>query len=736
MAIYSFGRSLALAATLLVGSGVAFTVSAVDAKPTPAVREVDLKARMKSLIAESLKVGDLWTAIQADAYASQKLGVRSSGILGTSEVIGDPLLAFPARIVGHHQRGDQLIVIAGQRLHRLAMDGRPLAVSQPLPFVPQASAVSADGMFVAVAERQRAPTWALKVSVRNLTTGAEIFAGTLPLVASDFIHSDIQIAPDGSAVMVGVVNDDGNAAPRTAVLRAGGKHVVVPAYFRPAAIAADGTWGIAEPTSNLDGEERHWALLHGGMSLLCRSIAVGPTVAALISQDERDRVQVVARDGTRSLLTLPRPLTGSARVLSAGEWLIVTSGWPREAAAQEVDLLGTPVDAGASEPFTSWFYRWSDLAGGGLLTQPALTVPGVPGISTLSSSTVFVGAETAVQVVDLTQAKPEAKPLMTAVGRVRFIEPRHGRVVLWLRDGQYQVIDESGADLWNGVATDGVQLHDPWFASIHQDDGSVAWVRLTATLAERVSAGLTIPAGGDYELSLDRYHRRLIAARSRAEWVEFDPATGKPVKAVGIRALRPQVVNIGPGAVVSAFAVQWARLVPRLAPPVVEDPASRWNPLDAWRVNGTLVVLDHHGQVHIAGRKRGVYQTLGSVDHPTMFAQTATGDLMITSDENVGRARLAAGPILATEGVGIGQPAVPLAEGPWKVKNLFFIPPRGGSLMWDATRCGFIPARLRSPPPPATGMLVVTESLVFDLDPAVGKQFGVIDKAGLRDAEE
>jgi hypothetical protein len=261
-------------------------------------------------------------------------------------------------------------------------------------------------------------------------------------------------------------------------------------------------------------------------------------------------------------------------------------------------------------------------------------------------------------------------------------------------------------------------------------------VRLAATPTERINARLAIPAGGDYELSLDRYHRRLISARSRAEWVEFDVATGKLVKAVGIRPLRPQVVSTGPGAVISAFTVQWARLVPRLAPPVVEDPASRWNPLDAWRVNGTLVVLDHHGQVHIAGRKRGMYQTLGSVDFPTMFAQTATGDLMITSDENLGRARLAAGPILATEGVGIGQPAVPLAEGPWKVKNLFFMPPRGGSLMWDATRCGFVPARLRSPPPPATGMLVVTESLVFDLDPSIGKQFGVIDKAGLRDADD
>lgn len=734
MATCALVRSLTLAAALLVGSGAALTTIAVDAKPIPARGEAELKARMKSLVTESLKAGDLWTAIQADAYASQKLGVRSAGILGNSEVIGDPLFAFPARIISHHQRGDQLIVVAGQRIHRLAPDGRPLAVSQPLPFVPYTTAMSPDGTFLALAERQRQPAWALSVLVRNLITGADVFTGTLPLVRSDFIHGDIQIAPDGSAVMVGILNDDGNAGPRTAVLRAGGKHVALPAFYRPLTIASDGVWAIAEPVSNMDGEDRHWTLLHGGAAVLCRSAVAGPGVAALITLEQRDQVQLVARDGSRSPLLLPRALNSGARLLSTGDWLIIASGWPREAAATEVDLLGNPVEA-PSEPYTTWFYRWSELSAGALLPQPALTVAGVPGIGTLTGSTVFIGDETAVQVVDLSTAKPEAKPLLTAAGRVRFIDSRHGRVVLWLRDGKYQVIDESGVDLWHGVAEDGVQVHDPWFVSVHQDDGSVGWVRLSATVAERTSTPLAL-AGGGYELELDRYHRRLVAVRSRAEWLEFDPLTGKQSKTAGIRPVRPQVAHWGPGAAISTFSAQWARLVPRLAAPVVDDPASRWNPLDAWRVNGTLVVLDHHGQVHIAGRKRGSYQTLGSVDHPMMFAQTAMGDLMITSEENLGRARLAAGPILATEGNGIGQPAQPLPEGPWRVRNLFYMPPRGGSLMWDATRCGFIPQRLRSPPPPATGMLVVTDSLVFDLDPTVGKQLGVLDKGGLRDLEE
>ncbi len=733
MTSYAVVRSLLFATAMMVSSGVVSLMPAVDTKPTPAPKEADHRARMKSLVAEALKGGDLWTAIQADAYASQKLGVRSAGLLGSSEVLGDPLFAFPARIAGQHQRGEQVIVIAGQRIYRLASDGRPLAVSQPIPFVAHATAVTNDGVFVALVERTRTPAWTLKVVVRNLTTGSEVFSASLPLVASDYIHGDIHIAPDGSAVMVGVLNDDDNAGPRTAVMRAGGKHVVVPAYYRPVAIGSDGVWGIAEPASNIGGDDRHYALLHGGTSLLCRSVAVGSGVAAMISLEDRANVQVIAGDGKRSTLRLPHALGTSARVLSAGEWLVVASGWPKQGQAA-VDLLGNPVSS-AAEAYTSWFYRWSEVATDATQAQPLLSVPGIPGVSTLAATTVFVGGED-VQVVDLTQAKPLAKKLMTPVGQVRYIESRHGRVLLWLREGKYQVIDESGVDLWNGVAGNGVDLHDPWYASTYQEDGTITWVRLAALPGERLATRLALPPGGGYELELDRYHRHLLAVRTRADWMEFDPSTGKALKGVGIRPLRPQVVAPGSGSAISAFTVQWARLLPRLATPVVEDPASRWNPLDAWRVNGTLVVLDHHGQVHVAGRKRGSYQTLGSVDYPAMFAQTAMGDLMIASEENVGRARLAAGPILATEGQGIGQPAQPLLEGPWRVKNLFFMPPRGGSLLWDATRCGFTPARLRSPPPPATGMLVITDSLVFDLDPGVGKQFGVLDKAGLRDADE
>jgi hypothetical protein len=695
-----------------------------------AAKQVDLKARMKALVAEALKSGDLWTAIQADAFASQKLGVRSSGVLGGAEILGDPLFAFPNRLGGFAQRGDLLAVASGNRFYRLAADGHPLGVSIPLTITPSALGLSTDGTYVALVERQRIPELALKLSVRTVATGAEVFSATQTILRGDYLYGDVQVADDGSAVVVGLLNDDGNDVPRLAVLRASGKHVMVRGYFRPIGIANGGNWGLAEPQENRSADTRVYALLQGGMTMTCQSAVMGPGVAAVIPQ-EQTTVQIVGHDGTQSALPLPRPLGTSGRVTATAEWLLIGSGWAK-VDENEVDLLGNPV--GPGEPYVTWFYRWSDLAKDPAKAVPVLTVNGLSGISTLVPTTVFVGWETDVRVVDLTQTTPEAKPLMTTVAKVRFIEPSHGRMLLWLRENKYQVIDESGADLWNGVAPNGVVIHDPWYAHIRHDDGHYEWIKF-GLAAERQVSRLQVPAGSDYEIQLDRYHRHLIATRSRREWVEFSPTTGKVIPAIGLREFRPQMTFRESGRAVSQFSVQAARLVPRLDPPVPEEPSTRWNPRDAWRVNGSLLVIDHHGQVYISGRKRGTHQLLGNLDYPNEFAQTLAGDLVITNEEQLARARFAAGPILATEGQGIGQRSQPLPEGPWRVKSTFFVPPRGSSMMWDAQRCGFVPVRLRSPPPPATNLLVVTDSLVIDVDPVLGKQLGVIDKSGQRDLE-
>lgn len=697
-----------------------------------AAKQIDLKARMKTLVAEALKAGDLWTAIQADAFASQKLGVRSSGVLGGAEILGDPLFAFPHRLGGFAQRGDVLAVASGNRFYRLAADGHPLGVSIPLTITPTTLGLSVDGTYVALIERQRNPEWALKLSVRTVATGAEVFSATQPIVRSDYIYGDVQVAADGSAVVVGLLNDDGNDVPRLAVLRASGKHVVVKGYYRPVGIANGGGWGLAEPQENRSADERVWTLLQGGMSMTCQSVAMGPSMAAVIPQEQATTVHIVGRDGTQSMLPLPRLLGSSARVSANADWLLVGSGWAKSD-ENEVDLLGNPV--GPGEPYVTWFFRWNDLAKDPANAVPALTVNGLHGISSLVPTTVFVGWEKDVRVIDLTQSTPEAKPLMTAVANVRWIEPRHGRLVLWLREDKYQVIDEAGADLWNGIATNGVTVHDPWYAEAHHEDGHREWIKL-GTAAERQVTRLQLPAGGGFELELDRYHRHLLASRSRTEWVEFAPATGKQIPAAGLRDRRPQMTFLGSGSMISQFSVQAARLVPRLDPPVPEEPSTRWNPRDAWRVNGSLLVIDHHGQIYISGRKRGTHQLLGNVDHPNEFAQSMAGDLVISNDEQLARARFAAGPILATEGQGIGQRSQPLPEGPWRVKATFFVPPRGPSMMWDAQRCGFVPARLRSPLPPSTNLLVVTDSLLIEVDPALGKQLGVLDKGGLRDLDE
>ena len=692
---------------------------------TPLPREVDLKTRMKALIGEALKAGDLWTAIQADAFATSRLGVRSSGLLGASEIIGDPLFAFPHMISSYHQRGDTLVVVSGARIYRLGLDGHPLAVPITLPFVPDHGVLSRDGRFLALLERQKAPVRQLKVSVVTMPAGSEVFSALVPLVSGDAIYGPPQIAEDGSAVVVTLIDSE-ETQTRLQVVRGSGKSVAVPGYFRPLGVGVNGAWALAEPLTNREADERVWMLLAAGQATPLLNCTAGPGLGAVITQEAPTQLHIVLADGSLAALPLPLPLERKARVASVGEYLVLSTGWP--SAAEEVDLLGNPI-AVATTP-TTMLFRWSDLVQPAT-AKPVLTLPGVFGHSQLTATLVFMGAGTQLSQIDLTQAPLAAKPLLTAPREIRFVDAVAGRLMLWLGHDERLVASEDGHVLWHGPAVSAV-VHDPWFLEVRGEDHVVDWVRLAEKPEERLVTRLKLPNPGTYDLELDRYHRRLVASAGRRDWHEFDPLTGKPVGDPLHGEVRPRVVVVSPregGLMIS----QAARLVPRLLPP--EDESTlRWNPLDAWRVGPSLVVLDHHGQVYVAGRKRGTYPVIGSVDHALGMGQTAAGEVVMADDEHKVVAGLAAGPALVFSGPAIGTKAEPFPEGPWRVKNLFFIPPRGPSLVWDAIHCGFTPSRLRSPL--TGGMLAVTDSLVFDLDPALGRQLGVLDKAGLRDADD
>jgi hypothetical protein len=724
---------------LLLAAMVSSTIwageHAKNVVPPAPPREVDLKLRMKALIAEALKAGDLWTAIQADAFASQKLGVRSGGVLGGSEILGDPLYAFPTLIGCFQQHGDLLMVVSGDRLYRLGLDGRPLGLSLPLGMTPHYSGLSHDGRLLMLVDRQTFPGWQLKVSVRAMPAGNEVFGTTVPLTRGEYVFGAPQVSVDGSAMVIGLLDaDDEN--PRLQVVRTNGKNVSVRGHARPRGIGAEGTWALVD-SLDPEADSRAATLLQGGMATAMHRAVAGPGVAAVIPAGEHLGVQLVGRDGMLTPLPLPVALSSNAQLVSLGDHLIIGSGWVR-ASRGEVDLLGNPVEA-AAQPYTTCLVRWSDLESRTGDAPPLLQLRGPFTASATLPNTVFIATGHQLMAYELTAAEPVGRPLMDLGGDVHYLDGQHGRLVMWMRDGSKLVVSEEGKELWRGPGG-AVRLHDPWHAEVAHEGAPRGWVRLAEDPAARKTSVPALPAtdDNDHEFRLDRYHRRLLAFYGRRRWAELDPHLATMVHHATPREAAPQVVPLGTYPWRGNLVIQAARLVPRFAEPTSEavaDAAQYWNPRDAWRVGGTTVVLDHHGQVFTTGRKRGTFVSLGSVDRGDFLALGKQGELVVAQEEGQIVGLLAAGPTLVGEGPSIGSASDPLPEGPWRVKNQFFIPPRGQSLMWDAARCGFTPRHLRSPPG-SPGLLVVTDSLVIDLDPVIGKQLGTQDRQGLRDLDD
>ena len=148
----------------------------------------------------------------------------------------------------------------------------------------------------------------------------------------------------------------------------------------------------------------------------------------------------------------------------------------------------------------------------------------------------------------------------------------------------------------------------------------------------------------------------------------------------------------------------------------------RLAPRDAWKAGLALLIYDHSGQVFAPGRKRGPMAAIGTCETGDHFA-LFKGALAIAGPANVLTATFVPGPVLSKD-LPVPPPlAEPLPGGSWRVDELNFASPKAGLLTWDAVRAGFYPRLLRSPPG-SPGLLVITASVVIDLDPLYAKLFG------------
>jgi hypothetical protein len=720
--------SVGLVLALLLQSASASAVEqvkAVDQAKATAPTVAELKTRMKTLTTEALKVGDLWTAIQADAYASQKLGVRSSGVLGASTIIGNPLFAFPHQINAYWDRDERLIVVSGSRVYQLSPDGYPLGVSIQTLVTPTYSSLSRDGRFLALIERVTAPQYAFKISVLDLSDGREAWNARIALDRGDSLYGGIQISSEGHALAF-IIYDSTETIARMQVVRSSGKHVSVPGYYRVAAIGAEGVWGIAEPIANRAVGTVSWTILSAGKTTEV-SRAVGYNgMAAVISAGPEYHLKGVTAEGTIVEMAQPMVFTTASRLYTTGEWLIAVSGKSPvtvPAGEPEVDLLGNPI-VETKQPYTLACYRWADLATPAQ-AKPVHVILGNGAVSQITPGVIYYWKSGKVYVLDLNAATVAPKEFSN-LGVLEDYDLDHGRVVMEYAEGRKQIIKEDGTELWSGVGQK-VILLDAWRAIVHDDKGACALVHLAVDAAQRKRLPLDVPDATYIVFEYDRYGRRLVVSRSARSWIEYDPQTGKRMATHEGERAKPIVPTWG--FPYGRFSIQAARLVERDAPPPT-DPSQQWNPMDAWQIGNSMMVLDHHGQIHITGKKRGTYQTIGSIDHGDHFG-VAGDDLGVANEVGAAVAAFAPGPTIVQ--VRPGGPALDeMPEGPWRIKSPFYIPPRSAPLIFDPTKCGFTPRLLRSPPGSAF-MLMVTDSVIIETDANLGKALGILDKQGLRD---
>ena len=721
-----FGGCLAFA----LGAMFCTSAVAVDQSRATAPTVTELKSRMKALTSEAMKSGDLWTAIQADAYTNQKLGVRTSGVLGASEIIGNPLFAFPNLINAYWDRGDRLIVVSGPRVYQLSPDGYPLGLSIATSVISTYSGLSRDGRYLALIQRVTTPEYLMKVSVLDMSDGSEAWTASVPMVRGDALYGPIHISTEGRSLGF-IIYDSNETAPRLQVVRASGKHVSVPGYCRATAIGAEGIWALAEPLSNMTAESLTWSVLSAGKVTEVKRGVSSHGIAAVLSAGPEHRLQIVTAEG--AIVEPPQPMTFSrnARLYTTGDWLITANGSAAVAAPTgepELDLLGNPIVQPQQASVSALAcYRWSDLVSPEK-AQPVYKIEGRCLVSQLTPGLIFVSQSDKVQSVDLTAATITPKNI-PVLGPLEDINSSHGRLIMEYADGKKQIVMEDGTELWSGPARRIVML-DTWHAMVRDEKNAFTLLHLAVDQAQRKALLIDVPDTTYTDFEYDRYDRRLVVSRGSRSWIEYDVQTGKRIAAHEGELRKPIVPTWG--SPYGRFSVQAARLVPRDGPAPV-DPSVQWNPRDAWRVGSSLIVLDHHGQVYVSARKRGTYTTIGSVDFGYRFGVLGS-DMGIANVDGLAVASLAPGPTVVPARPGSAQPMDEMPEGPWKIKQFFYMPPRSPSLIFDPTKCGFTPRVLRSPTG-GTTMLMVTDSVVIDVDANFGKAFGIVDKQGLRDLE-
>jgi hypothetical protein len=682
---------------LLLGS-----VSAADLTPAES-------KELRALYQDAVSAGDIWTGIQIEASSKIK-GSAQRGILGASKVYGQPLFAFPTWISTVFDGGSQIGVVTHNHYHLIADDGRPLALSTRLAPNLACAALSFSRDHLATLHGLDQPDdehRAFLLHSQIVPNGDVGIKVRLTFEAEDNITGEICVSDDGGALAFGMHRE----GQRAVVVVRGRNHRVIPGFGEPLAISNGATWLIAR-----EGDSpRKPVLIVGDESTITEAAAAGPGIAAIIHEG---KAQIVDAQGKRRALVLPFALGKDPSLNTVGRWLVVGSGFGAQE-AEVLDALGNPV-ATTQRSHQVCFFRWSDLGDAKSKTEPEV-VDGAMSVDRCESASIYLWNDAQIDVVDLSGEKPERRALATMPASIDWVDDLRSRTRVNMRD-TWAYLDRLGRILWQGKAN-WSDLADADFAVAHigndEDSRTYHLGVLAVDAKDRRTLELNLDPGR-WSIEVDNFTKRCFVSRG-PRWAEIDTDNGKIGDFHRRREMeKPDVRQIwdGPG----RFRHVFGRLFDKTSGENVPM-AQRLHPIDAWMLGGNMIVLGQERSVAITVKKPGEFIGLGHVPQAAQLMASDASPVVAVDGNDVAWAMLVKGPKLDFA-VPVDIKVKPFLGGRWRVDyRSFAAPGTGGNLVWDADSAGFDPIRLRCPE--ESNMLVITMSLVIELDPAAVKLVGM-----------
>jgi hypothetical protein len=678
----------------------------------------DPRVQVRAVWNAASKVGDVWTCLQAEAWArDQKPAIRLGPAIGQSQLIGSPLLALPEGINQIHDLGERVVLTSNSRVHVVASDGRPL---QPAAFLQPQSWRHAIGFSAEAAcsgathpgEGGRI----LELGAVTLRDGKRSLAVRTSLRPGQDWVDHMAVADDGSAVAatVATIAETGAQSNHMVVLAAVGAKTgaILEATWHPSAVGRKAAWLVARGGEGL-------VLVRGERREPVGDAAAGPGLCAVLAERQ---FRVILVDGAESVLNTGFVVGHHPQIETVGGWLVAASGHGARAVSQG-DLLGDGAGAVSEQPPTLALWRWADLAADPA-AKPHATMTGRIVRDERHPAGLYLWTGNQLDILDLTGDEPVRVPHITAAGPIHDAwTTLHGTRVS-LGEGRYAIHGPDGAELWNGVCG-WIDARRRDLALASYQDGERRWWMLH-TLdrdpAKRTSVRLSLP-----EQNMDRIHvsagkpDRVVAFLGGGPWwlMGLDGAVTRQGNEVGPPPVRPPGVGeLGWSFNRGRFYRDGGRALPKSALP--EDPMQRVVPQDAWRVGTTTMVLDRRGNLLVSGRRRGEWSELEGAYGGDRFVLVDGQIAVLDRDANQLAATLMAGPKLGPGGPAAGRADLP--PGLWRVDDRRFVVPKGKQYSWDEERHGWAPIRLRSPD--ASGLFVITPSVIIELDPDAAKYFG------------